>query len=59
MDEAEACVTDVPEPPATEGNSLRTQPPLGRWLKALRVSRGLPLREVGAETGLSSSPENS
>ena len=31
------------------------QPALGRRLKALRVSRGLSLKEVGAETGVSSS----
>jgi transcriptional regulator with XRE-family HTH domain len=31
------------------------QPGLGRRLKALRVSRGLSLKEVGAETGVSSS----
>jgi transcriptional regulator with XRE-family HTH domain len=31
------------------------QPALGRRLKALRVNRGLSLKEVGAETGVSSS----
>ncbi len=34
---------------------MSAQPILGRRLKALRVSRGLSLKEVGAETGLSSS----
>ena len=34
---------------------MKAQPILGRRLKALRVSRGLSLKEVGAETGLSSS----
>jgi transcriptional regulator with XRE-family HTH domain len=31
------------------------QPALGRRLKALRVNRGLSLKEVGAKTGVSSS----
>jgi transcriptional regulator with XRE-family HTH domain len=34
---------------------VKAQPILGQRLKALRVSRGLSLKEVGAETGLSSS----
>ena len=34
---------------------MSAQPILGRRLKALRLSRGLSLKEVGAETGLSSS----
>lgn len=34
---------------------MKAQPILGRRLKALRMSRGLSLKEVGAETGLSSS----
>jgi transcriptional regulator with XRE-family HTH domain len=34
---------------------VKAQPILGKRLKALRVSRGLSLKEVGAETGLSSS----
>lgn len=40
---------------ATEASVTRPQPALGRRIKALRLSRGLTLREVAAETGLSSS----
>ena len=34
---------------------MTAQPALGRRLKALRVNRGLSLKEVGAETGVSPS----
>jgi XRE family transcriptional regulator, regulator of sulfur utilization len=38
-----------------EGGPPKPQPTLGRRLKALRVSRNLSLKELGASTGLSSS----
>jgi transcriptional regulator with XRE-family HTH domain len=38
-----------------KGATRKTQPILGRRLKALRVSRGLSLKEVNAGTGLSTS----
>jgi transcriptional regulator with XRE-family HTH domain len=38
-----------------EGSPPKPQPTLGRRLKALRVSRNLSLKELGASTGLSSS----
>ncbi|MFT3863627.1 MAG: XRE family transcriptional regulator [Solirubrobacterales bacterium] len=50
--------SDVPEPSAiapADGDSGRLQPTLGRRLKALRVSRGLSLKEVAGKTGLSAS----
>jgi transcriptional regulator with XRE-family HTH domain len=57
-DEAEACVAYASEGVAAEGHEpspRKPQPTLGRRLKALRVSRGLSLKQVGARTGLSSS----
>ncbi|HVW46978.1 MAG TPA: XRE family transcriptional regulator [Solirubrobacterales bacterium] len=38
-----------------DGASPRPQPMLGRRLKALRLSRNLSLKQLGAQTGLSSS----
>jgi len=38
-----------------DGSLPRPQPTLGRRLKALRMSRNLSLKELGASTGLSSS----
>lgn len=51
-------MSSVPEATAIEernGIAPGLQPTLGRRLKALRVSRGLSLKDVAAETGLSSS----
>ncbi len=58
MNPPEALVDDGPEIAGAErrnGATPKPQPILGRRLKALRVSRGLSLKEVAAETGLSSS----
>jgi transcriptional regulator with XRE-family HTH domain len=42
-------------PSGTEGGVRMPQPALGKRLKALRMSRGLSLKEVAAETGVSAS----
>jgi transcriptional regulator with XRE-family HTH domain len=58
MNPTETVTLPTPEPPVEErreGLSQKAQPGLGRRLKALRVSRGLSLKEVAAETGLSAS----
>ena len=58
MDVPETHGGDVPEaaaPGRGDGRSPTPQPKLGRRLKALRVSRGLSLKEVAAKTGLSAS----
>jgi transcriptional regulator with XRE-family HTH domain len=47
--------TGGPTTESQEGEAPKPQPRLGRRLKALRVSRGLSLKEVAAETGLSAS----
>ncbi len=39
----------------SNGGPAKPQPTLGRRLKALRVSRGMSLKEVAAETGVSAS----
>lgn len=46
---------DVDEIDRGDTDAQKAQPTLGRRLKALRASRGLSLKEVAAETGLSAS----
>jgi transcriptional regulator with XRE-family HTH domain len=61
MSQVDASLVDAPG--ATEdvaaaetgGGPQKPQPRLGRRLKSLRVSRGLSLKDVAAETGLSAS----
>lgn len=58
MNASEAGVSDPPETAANgrrDGGSPKPQPTLGRRLKALRISRGLSLKEVAAKTGVSAS----
>jgi transcriptional regulator with XRE-family HTH domain len=55
---AKARVSDVSEAATAgprNGDSPKPQPTLGRRLKALRVGRGLSLKEVAAKTGVSAS----
>ncbi len=49
----EEVATDADDRP--NGGPAKPQPTLGRRLKALRTSRGMSLKEVAAETGVSAS----
>jgi transcriptional regulator with XRE-family HTH domain len=49
----DAAEVTAPEP--ADDGAQKPQPRLGRRLKSLRVSRGLSLKDVAAETGLSAS----
>jgi transcriptional regulator with XRE-family HTH domain len=61
MNQVEAGVAEAPDaaevtaPEPAGGGAQKPQPRLGRRLKSLRVSRGLSLKDVAAETGLSAS----
>jgi transcriptional regulator with XRE-family HTH domain len=58
MNGSEVPVSEVPdlvEVDRGDAETQKAQPTLGRRLKALRASRGLSLKEVAAETGLSAS----
>jgi transcriptional regulator with XRE-family HTH domain len=52
---SEELTRDVDETDRGDTEAQKAQPTLGRRLKALRASRGLSLKEVAAETGLSAS----